>query len=548
MIEKYENADVWGSKTLLDKFEENVEKDPDRTAVVDPPNTNDLIGRDPERLTYEELSERVDAVATGLIKKGIEKDDIVVVQLPNSWELAMLYLAISKAGGIISPLPVQWRQREIRHVMELTKSKAIITIEEFNEFNHVEMCEKIQKEYSEFEKIITSSDVQEMSGGKIDGEELGEVEIGANEVFNIQWTSGTTAEPKACPITHNNWFSDFVAPLCQVKEGSKILCVAPLVNMTALGVMYIPWILICGTLILHHPIDFELMIQQMQEEDINFTIMVPALLNLLLKHPKVDEFDLSSVDTITVGSAAPSEWSLRESKERWDIDIINIWGQNEGTGIVSGPLTTPLERRATDFPIFKEDVDWEIDDPRAEAIRMKIVDPDTGKELTEVGEIGELAYRGPLTMAEYFRQPELTEEAFDDEGYFYTGDLFKIAEDNHMSFFDRKKDVIIRGGFTISAKEIENIALEHEKIADAAAVAMPDPNMGEKTCLYVVPKEEGLTLEDITSFMEDEVAVYKLPERLEIVDEIPRTPVGKIRKTELREDIEEKLRDDGIIE
>lgn len=312
--------------------------------------------------------------------------------------------------------------------------------------------------------------------------------------------------------------------------------------MTALGVIYIPWLLTRGTLVLHHPIEPELLVQQLMEESITFTIMVPTLLTRLLKHPQVNSFDFSGIETIVTGSAAPAEWALEEFKERWDIEIQNIWGQNEGTGIVSGPRTTPLLRRSTDFPQFREDDDWGIDDPRVTAIETKIVDPETGDEVTEVGERGELAYRGPFTMAGYFNQPELTEAAFDDKGYFHTGDLFTVESDGFMSFFDRKKDVIIRGGFTISAKEVENVALEHDAIADAAAVAMPDPDLGEKVALYAVPKpDETVTLANVTSFMDDEIAAYKHPERLELVEEIPHNPVGKILKTELRADLEETV-------
>jgi len=124
-----------------------------------------------------------------------------------------------------------------------------------------------------------------------------------------------------------------------------------------------------------------------------------------------------------------------------------------------------------------------------ERIKTKLVDPETGKEVTGVGEVGELAYKGPNVIPSYFKRPDLTAKAFDEDGYFYTGDLFIIKEDNFIGFFERKKDIIIRGGFNISAQEIENTLLGHPKVADVAAVAMPDEVLGERTCVYVVPKE-----------------------------------------------------------
>lgn len=542
LISEYEEAGAWGETTLLDVFSETVTRHPDRTAIVDPPNAPELVGREPERLTYEELGEKVDAVASALREQGIGKDDFVVVQLPNTWELATLYLAAARAGAILSPLPVEWRAHELRHVAGLTDAVAYVAMEEYHGFEYIEMADTVADDIDAIEKVLSYEWIREASTDETDTEALDAIEIDANEVFNLQWTSGTTADPKACPITHNNWTSNPTPELCDMSEGDTVLCAAPLVNMTALGVNYTPWLVKRGTLVLHHPIDLELMVEQMQTEGVDFTILVPTLLNHLLKHPNVDEFDLSNVDTITTGSAAPADWAMQEFKERWDIEIINIWGQNEGTSTISGPKTTPLERRSTDFPQLRQDLEWDIDHTPTECIDVKIVDPDTGERLEdEVGEVGELAFRGPGLMAGYYNQPELTEKAFDDDGHFYTGDLFQVEPDGFMSFFDRKKDVIIRGGYTISAKEVENHALEHDAIADAAVVGVPDPDLGERVGLYAVPKPgESPTLEDITSEMEGEVAIYKRPERLELVEEIPRNPVGKILKTELRADIEEK--------
>jgi non-ribosomal peptide synthetase component E (peptide arylation enzyme) len=179
----------------------------------------------------------------------------------------------------------------------------------------------------------------------------------------------------------------------------------------------------------------------------------------------------------------------------------------------------------------------------AQFVQSKIIDPATGEELTDIGSVGELWYRGPNVIPCYFKRPDITEKAFDSEGYFNTGDLFQIKEGDCVGFFDRTKDIIIRGGFNISAQEVENMLLGHPGITDVAAISMPDENLGERVCVYVVPGEgEKVTLEDVTSFMKEKgVAVYKLPERLEIVDAIPRNPVGKVLKKELREDIKKKL-------
>jgi non-ribosomal peptide synthetase component E (peptide arylation enzyme) len=174
---------------------------------------------------------------------------------------------------------------------------------------------------------------------------------------------------------------------------------------------------------------------------------------------------------------------------------------------------------------------------------MKIVDPFTKAEVTEEGKVGELLYRGPNVIPGYFKRPDLTAKAFDQDGFFNTGDLFQVKDNDCVGFFERSKDIIIRGGFNVSAQEVENMVLGHPKVLDAAAVAMPDEILGERTCIYVVPRPgETVELTEIIAFMKEKgIAVYKIPERLEIVASIPRNPVGKILKKTLREDIRQKM-------
>ena len=236
-------------------------------------------------------------------------------------------------------------------------------------------------------------------------------------------------------------------------------------------------------------------------------------------------------------------WSVQELKRRWGIEFGNIWGMNEGPANLSGPSNMPdMEMRVDHFPQFgKPGSKWATGSTAF--LEIKVVDLLTGKKLTREGDVGELLYRGPNVIPGYFRSPELTEKSFDSDGFFHTGDLFQIKDNDCIGFFDRTKDIIIRGGFNISAQEVENMLLGHPKIKDVAVVAIPDEILGEKACVYaVVSDDQPLTLEDITAFMKDlGVAVYKLPERLELIDAIPRNPVGKILKNILRDDIRQKM-------
>jgi len=541
-IEKYEKMGIWGKKNLINIFKEHVNTKPDQICIIDPLNKEELTGFPPERLTYKELDRSVDALAEKLLKKGIKKDDIIMVQLPNCWELGMLYLAISRTGAIISPVPVLLREAELSYIAEITKAKAFITVEEFNRFKHRKMGENLQSTFPDLEHVITHEEIRKMSKGDITGI-LDDIEIDSNNIFTICWTSGTEARPKGCPLSHNNWLGiSTLQEATGVKPGDKLIVTGPMVNMASVGSVFLPWLILGGCLVLHHPFDLDLFMQQVIKEKVNYMLLVPAILNIIAKHPKVDSLDLNSVRSISTGSAPPSLWVLKEFKKRWNIEIGNLWGQNEGAGIVSGIKDIPdINLRVDHFPHFgKEGVKWKS--KGAGFIETKIID-ESGNNLTNTGDVGELAYKGPGVIPSYFRNHEITKRGFTKDGFLKTGDQFKIKEENLLSFFERSKDIIIRGGYNISSQEIENYLLEHPGIQDAAVTGMPDDLLGEKVCAWVVPKDdEPIFLPEITSLLfKKGVARYKHPERIEQIDAIPRNSVGKILKIILRKKILKQL-------
>jgi len=543
-IREWTENGAWGRKTLIDYFKENVVRAPDLVCLADPPNKEALTELKPEKLTYRELDRAVDAVAEALIARGIGKDDIVMVQLPNGWELAMLYLAVARAGALISPMPMQWRQSELEYVAGLTEARAFITIEEFGGFNHRELGEKLRAKFPSLKDLITLTEIRGMARGPVTGK-LARVAIDADDIFTLCWSSGTEAEPKGCPLSHNNWIyqAKFCYETAPIKPGDNLITAGPLVNMASVGTVYIEWLIGGGKLCLHHPFDGSTFIMQLMAEEIHYTLLVPAIVNALLKHPKVDQFNLSRMRAITIGAAPPSLWSVQDLKRRWGIEFANIWGQNEGTANVAGPYDIPdLEMRLDHFPQYgKPGSKW--GSPLRKHLSLKVIDPVTKKEITKVGEVGELWFRGPNVIPGYFKRQDLTKKSFDEEGFFNTGDLFQIKDNDCIGFFDRTKDIIIRGGFNISAQEVENMLLGHPKILDVAVIAMPDEMVGERVCVYAVPKAgETPDLEEIRSFMKEKgIAAYKMPERLEVAAAIPRNPVGKILKKVLREDIKKKL-------
>ena len=545
-IQKWTESGAWGKRNLIDYFRFHVRKSPDKVCLVDPLNREALLGQKPERLTYAELNRAVDATAEALLAKGLGKDNIILVQLPNCWELAMLYLAIPRMGGLISPMPMQWRSSELEYIAKLTDAAAIITVGTFGNFNHREMAGNVQAKQAGIREIILLDEIREMARGPVTGKLEG-IDIDPNNVFTLCWSSGTEAEPKGCPLSHNNWI--FQSTLCfemaPIHWGDNLITAGPLVNMASIGTVFIPWIIGGGKMVLHHPFDGGAFVMQLMSEEIHYTLLVPAIVNALLKHPMVDKFDFSKMRAITIGAAPPSLWSVQELKRRWGIEFANIWGQNEGTANVSGNYDIPdMEMRLDHFLYLGAGSKWTGKATQmSRNVSMKLVNPAIPEGPKAVGDVGELWYRGPNVISCYFRRPDLTATAFDSEGYFNTGDLFQLKDNDCIGFFERAKDIIIRGGYNISAQEVENMILGHPKVMDAAAVAMPDENLGERTCIYVVPKPgESLTLEEIKAFMTEKgIAVYKIPERLEIIAAIPRNPVGKILKKELREDIRKKL-------
>lgn len=521
--------------TLLDVFAVHCRTWPDRPAVTDPPDRAALVGTAPRTLSWAELGRAVDGMATALIRLGFEPGEVVVAQLPNVWELAALYLAVARAGGVLAPVPVQWRDKDVGYVRQLTASRFYIGADRFKDYGYQDLGRRLG-----FEQVVRLEELGQWAREEPDTERLSGIRVSPTDAFSLCWTSGTEAEPKGCPLTHRNWLflGRLLQRTCDIRPGDRILAVAPLVNMTAVGVNYVPWLLNAGTLVLHHPINLEVLLHQLTEERIHFTILVPAMLNMILKLPQVDRLDLSSVRTVATGSAPPSPWAMAEFRRRWGIEIVNIWGQNEGTGLVAGPADVPdLDLRSDHFPWWgKPGVSWPSG---VDGITLKLLDEE-GREVRTPGGVGELCYRGPGVFGGYYRRPDLTAKAFTADGFFRTGDLFVVHDDRHVGYYDRKKDIVIRGGFNISSAEVENAVQSHPKVAEAAVVPLPDEILGERVYVFVVPRDPGdpPTLDDVTGFLRERgMSIYKLPERLELISALPRNPVGKIMKRALRDEL-----------
>lgn len=557
-IKTYTQNGWWGAQTLADLFEKNVAARPNDEALTDPPNRAELTIGAPQRLTYAQLKAQADNLAWAFLQQGIGKDDLVIVQLPNIHELVVVYLAAARMGAIISPVPVQYRTHELAQILALTQAQTYITTTRFGGFNFAEMALGLQMQFPALRRVIALMDapaqgvlsLSEMLHQPADTAALEKAihqnPPQANDVFTVCWTSGTEAEPKGVPRSHNHWISIAYASVdgAELAQGAALLNPFPLVNMSAIGGMLTPWLLTGGKLVLHHPLSLPVFLEQIGREKINYTVAPPMLLNMLLRNPALlANADLSHIKNIGSGSAPLSPWMVSQWQEKYGIAILNLFGSNEGCAFFSGPdeVPDPVER-ARFFPRWGTD-GMTSANRGVRGMNSKLVDPLTGEEVTEKGAVGEMAIRGPNVFDGYFRRPDLTAKSFDKQGYFLTGDLFAIdGADGRLDryrFVGRLKDLIIRGGMKIAAEELENLLVEHPKVQDIAIIGAPSRDDDELVCAVVVPKkDQTVTLTDLNEFLrEKDVAAYKLPKKLVLMEALPRNPVGKILKRNLKEQL-----------
>ena len=556
-IQEYVEKGWWSEQTIGDLFLHWADRRSSELAVLDPPNQFEICGYPPQQWTWHELLGQVGRYAALLSSQGLRKDDILVMQLPNSVEQHAIYLACAITGIVVSPIPVQYRIHEISHVMEITQAKLAMTTQHVGNFKAAQMWAEHAHLFSSLKSIWSLG--QELPTGvqslttllsqtkAWDTSQIKDhmkvTNVSAHDVLTICWTSGTEAKSKGVPRNHNEWLivGSSVSQAGELEEGAHLLIPFPFVNMAGVSTSLATWLLIGGTLHHHHPFDLQLFVDQLRAFPIDYSVAPPAILNLLLKEPeKMAGVNLTRLKRIGSGGGPLTEWMMTEMKKKFDIEVVNYFGSNEGAALSSTPLDMPdCGQRALYFPrMGVPQFNWKMD--IAQKIQTRLVDIDTQEDITESGRLGELRFKGPTIFSGYFKSPELTLKAFDAQGFYCTGDLFEIAGDQgqYYRFAGRHKDIVIRGGMNISSEEIENLLMSHADVRDAAVIGLPDAIMGERVCAVVVQQPNAtLTLPRLIEHLRNvkEVAAYKWPESLILVEELPRNPVGKVLKRELRD-------------
>ena len=538
----YVEAGYWRNQTFHDIVDSHAESTPDRTALVGPER----------ELTYAELARNSRSIAAYLVGElGYEPNERVALQLPNCVEFVEAFLACSRAGIVPAMLLPRHRQTEVKHVVGLTDARALFVDHDRYpaNFDYVNLAVTVRDSEASLDHVVAvTADDSDAPANCISFDELRDerwlVEYGdaldAVDVDPAQpgvflLSGGTTGLPKAIPRTHNDYVfqwermaevagveSDWVGfPSVPIGHNASLNCIVGASLWTGAMVAVEPE-LKPGSLI-----------EFIERVGGSYSLPMPAQILDLLEHPDVDDYDLSSLEVLVSGGQKVPPSVVRQSVERWGVGFCNIFGMAEGPLICSRPDDDiEIQANTVGKPIAPE------------ADETRIVDTDRESEVP-TGTAGELAVRGPGSFTGYFRNEEENAENFDDDGWFYTEDILAEHEDGNFEVYGRIKDTIIRGGENIYAPGVEDELVEHSKILNIALVAMPDDRLGERPVAYVelTDDAEDLTLEEISAFLDERgIAVFKHPERLEILDSLPRTEVGKIEKAKLEDCIEALVR------
>ncbi|MDY6864116.1 MAG: AMP-binding protein [Thermodesulfobacteriota bacterium] len=530
---KYVRKGCWKGLTIGDIIDLAVRDYPGKEAVVS----------EQGRITYTQLAQRVNRLAIRLLELGIRKGDRIIVQLPNGPEFLYLHYAASKIGAVnVMALP-RHRSREIGYLLNFTEASAIAIPCFFKDFNYLDMVEELRLKCPKLKYVIVSGEgipdesvsFNDMVSGstetKYPENYLEKFKPAATDVAFLLLTGGTTGFPKCVPRTHNDFICIY-SSLARLKNYSSdrvFLVNLPLSHTAALG-KCTNSCLAGATLVLRSTTRPEDTIAAIETEKVTDIMLVPTQVLDMLKLVEHSNRDLNSLRLIEIGGSYVSPDLVRRLEKKIRGTVLNALGSSEGVHFTPR-ISDPLEVRAETVgrPCCQED-------------EFRIVDEE-GVDVMP-GNEGELCIRSPHCIIGYYKNPEENRKAFDNEGFYHTGDLSMLDENKNIRITGRKKDLIIRGGENISAAEVEEVLCLHPKVDDVAVVGMPDGRLGEKVCAYIQPKEDRtINLKEVVNFLkENGIAIFKLPERIELIRKLPLTSIGKVDKKVLRADIENKIK------
>jgi long-chain acyl-CoA synthetase len=513
-MKKFENLDV----IITDVMASHGKWRTDKTAII----------CEDRRITWGEFNQRINKVANGLMKLGLQKGEKVSLLMANRIEMLEILFGTVKAGGVVVPLSAMVPGDSLAMMIIDSDSKFLFVgpglrkaIGPYRtEFKNIgEECffsvGEEAKDWNPYERLLDESSGKDP-----------EVKLIYENAFNIMYTSGTTGVPKGILHTHHNrtQFASMFAIDYRI-DSSAITIIATALYANGTWLTMLPTVFVGGTLVIMTKFDPKNFLELVQKERCTHTFMVPTQFTVLLEQPDFDSYDLSSM---RIWNSAGSPLRLQTKQEvikRFSGELLELWGLTEGAATTLKPEDMERKMESVGIPL----VGWD----------MAIID-DQGRELPR-GEVGEIVAFSSWIMPEYYKLPEKTAEAIwlDKQGrtFLKTGDMGKIDEDGFLYILDRKKDMIISGGINIFASDIEEVLSRHPKIRDDAVIGIPHPKWGETPVAIVILKEGMSTSEDeIMEWVNAKLAKYQRVSMVQFRDtDFPRNALGKVLKRELRE-------------
>lgn len=531
----------WIKETLSDLWDINAKKYPDQEALVS----------SQERITWREANDQITAVAIGLKECGFERDDALVVQLPNWIDSFILRVACDRAGIICVTAQMTLLEKDMEFILNQTKAKGLVLPYKWRGRDYYKKFLDIRQNLPHLKHIFISGGKavpgtilinelrQKDIKKKYSPDDYGELKYKADESMILTLTGGTTGVPKLVESPSNTrltaYFqmaSSFFSPTSEDVIG--ITYNHPIGPVSQ--AYYIPPLFgIKVALLEMERFEPEQVIQFIHRERVTWLPLVPTLLVIMLEDPHIDEyltkFDTKSLRLIVTGGAELPVHIARKAEEKLGVKVVNSFGISDAMAVTASPIDSASEIR------------WKTVGKIPDGGEIKLVNEE-GIEVPK-GEVGEIWFRGIFVTGAYFNNPEATREVWTEDGWFKSGDLGVFDENGNLTVVGRKKDMIIRGGQNIYPREIEDLLLTHPNVADVAVVGIPDPIMGEKACAFVAIRKGMLfTFDDMVNFLQEKkIAMFKIPEKLELISDIPRIPeTKKIDKKSLRHLIVEKLK------
>ena len=521
LADHYRSSGLWLNRTIYGILTEKAALHPEREIYAD----------ERGRLTYGELKLRVERCAEYLRGIGIGQGDVVTIQLPNRVEFPIVFFALELIGAIGNTVNPDFRIRELDYILKFSGSRAFVCVREFKGFDYLGMARTLQMGNPALTHVIVSGGAGEgaydLDAGIAAARPIAPEDRAAmttEQVFRMAFTSGTTGNPKCVLHSFNTtlYAVDLLNRDMRVSQDDVLLVYLP-VGLNWGYICLLQALLAGARAVMMERFSARPALEVIQRERVTYIATAPASIVAILNVDDMAAYDVSSLRVVITGGASAAIETIREFRRRFAASLVELYGMLE-TGFQS----------YTRFEDDPEKVSGTVGRVVGD-MKLRIVDADHND--VPHGEIGELSTLGPSVHLGYHANREANDQAFTAEGWFRTGDLARYVDQaGNIQITGRNKEIINRGGKKFFPREVEEILYTHPKVLHAAMVGLPDPRLGERNCLCVVPRGEAeIELSEIVSFLKGEVADYKLPEEIHSFAELPMTGTGKVRRHILRE-------------